>query len=136
MQIFEFGPWVVYDPQTGADSDPSRVGKWMYFWQDRDLVQELCRKAVEQGLVLSAKHNNAEDGVACFYGHIDDMDYHRKIIEFFVENDMIRRTAKGALYNISFKLDDQTRAGLYGSDFNGALKLSSFVNLSTGEWLS
>lgn len=136
MKIFTFGRWVVYDPEVEADMDASRVGKWMYFWDDRDRVQELCGRAVEEGLVFSAKHNDASSGVACFYGYIDDMDYHRRVIAFFIENDMIRRTAGGKLYDIAFKLDDQTRAGLYGSDFNGALKLSSLIDLTTGEWLS
>ena len=135
MDVFKYGNWVAYSQDEPVAVDSERVGKWMYFWADRAVAEDLCRRAVEQGLVISAKHTDGPDGVACFYGHIDDMDFHRGILEFFIENNMIRRTAKGALYNISFKLDDQTRAGLYGSDFSGALKLSSLVDLKTGAWL-
>jgi hypothetical protein len=38
-------------------------------------------------------------------------------------------------YNISFKYDDQTRAGEYGEDFKGEIKLERFINLDTGEWI-
>jgi len=48
---------------------------------------------------------------------------------------MIRRTKAGTLYNISFKLDDRTRAGAYGDDLKAELKLESLMDLKTGEWL-
>ena len=38
------------------------------------------------------------------------------------------------LYNISFKYDNQTRAGEYGSDFTGEIKLEHFVDLKTGKF--
>ena len=31
--------------------------------------------------------------------------------------------------------DDQTRAGEYGADFEGKIKLSEFINLDTGEFI-
>ena len=46
---------------------------------------------------------------------------------------MIQRTKKGKLYNISFKLDNQTRAGEYGKAFKSSIKLSNFINLDTEE---
>ena len=45
------------------------------------------------------------------------------------------KTKTGRLYNISFKFDDQTRAGEYGADFKGAIKLAQFIDLNTGEWI-
>lgn len=38
------------------------------------------------------------------------------------------------LYNISFKLDDQTRAGEYGEMFQIEIKWEQFLGLYTGEW--
>lgn len=35
----------------------------------------------------------------------DDIDGHRRDIEFFLKNNLIRKTKKGKLYNISFKND-------------------------------
>lgn len=48
---------------------------------------------------------------------------------------MIQKTKSGRFYNISFKLDAQTRAGEYGEGYNGNIKLEQFLDLQTGEWL-
>ena len=63
------------------------------------------------------------------------MTAHKKVIAFFLENDLVRRTKSGKLYNISFKLDVQTIAGQYQNDFKAAVKLADFVDLTTGKWL-
>ncbi len=134
MQILNLGPWVFYI-EGKPEFDRHKVGKWMYFFKDYDRVVELCRKAVEEGVVLEAKHSNADDGVSCFYLECDDMERHKKVIRFFMSNDMIQKTKTGKLYNISFKLDDQTRAGEYGESYSGDIKLEQFLDLQTGEWL-
>ena len=66
--------------------------------------------------------------------NIDDIEGHRKILQFFLDNDLIRKTTKGKLYNIAFKLDEQTKRGEYGEDFVAELKLDSFIDLETGKW--
>lgn len=53
------------------------------------MVAELCRKAVEEGVVLEAKHSNADDGASCFYLECDDIERHKKVIQFFLNSDMI-----------------------------------------------
>lgn len=73
--------------------------------------------------------------MACFYLNIDDIGRHKRIIQYFLDHDMIRRTKAGKLYNISFKLDDRTKAGAYGDGFKAELKLESLMDLKTGEWL-
>ena len=50
--------------------------------------------------------------------------------------NLIRKTKTGKYYNISFKLDRQTEAGEYGDDYKGTIKLSDFIDLTTGEWLA
>lgn len=47
---------------------------------------------------------------------------------------MIQKTKTGKLYTISFKHDDQTRAGEYGEMFQSEIKLEQFLDLYTGEW--
>ena len=64
----------------------------------------LCKAAVEQGIVLVAKHSDAPDGVSCFYLECDDME------------------------------SDQTRAGEYGEMFQSETKLEQFLDLYTGAW--
>lgn len=65
----------------------------------------------------------------------DDTEGHKKILSYFIKNNMIQRTKTGRLYNISFKLDAQTRAGEYGNNFIAQIKLDKFINLDTGEWI-
>ena len=70
-----------------------------------------------------------------FYLICDDNEGHKRVLSYFVKNDLIWKTKAGKLYNISFKLDDQTRAGEYGFGVHSEIKLEKFVNLNTGELL-
>ena len=137
-------PWVRYSVEN-AQFDDDKVGKWMsHFSNDFDAVDyiaEACKEAIERGIVKSCKHSNVDGiigpptGVACFYIHGDDEEAHRRVIAYFLEKNLIRKTKAGRLYNISFKYDKQTLAGEYGKDFESEIKLEQFVNLNTGEWL-
>ena len=71
-----------------------------------------------------------DTGVICFYLNGDDIVNHFRVIKFMLDHDLIR-----SYYNNSFKFDDQTRAGEYGADFEGKIKLSEFINLDTGEFI-
>lgn len=148
MKVKKNIAWVFYISEN-ASFDYDKVGKWMYFFKSSDDIEhinELCANAVEQDIVDEAKHTNpdsfglnphgsADSGVCCFYLNCDDIEGHKKILTYFLENNMIQRTKKGKLYNISFKLDNQTRAGEYGEEFHSNIKLSDFINLDTGEWI-
>jgi len=127
--------WVFY---IGDDStlDDSKTGKWMYFFSSLPFVREICERAVAEGVVEEAKHSDAPEGVACFYLNCDDMAAHRRTITFFLENDLIRRTKTGRLYDISFKLDSQTISGEYGAAFHSDIRLSTFLDLNTSEWIN
>ena len=137
MDVMNIGGWKYY---IGDDSgfDKEKVGKWMYFFrgeEGRIFTEKCCRETVEQDIVCESKLSDSIEGVACFYLNIDDIERHKRIIQYFLDHDMIRRTKTGKLYNISFKLDNQTDAGAYGEDFKAELKLENLINLSTGEWL-
>lgn len=135
MRVIKNPAWVYYLADTDLHFDETKVGKWMYFFGDRQFVEKICREAIEQNIVEECKHSNADDGVSCFYLNDDDLEGHRRVIEFFIKNDLIRKTKKGKLYNISFKHDTQTLAGEYGDDYHSDIKLEEFVNLETGEWI-
>ena len=143
VEIVQAGGWVYYVGPGSFHEDGDGVGKWMFFFgSDVEHPSDLCQKAVESGVVNTAKHTDAiraamrGSGVACFYLNIDDMNGHKRVIEFFLEHDLIRRTKAGRLYNISFKLDDQTKSGKYGNDFKSKLTLDQLVDLNTGEWIA
>lgn len=134
MDIYRNKYWVYYcNPNKKIDKD--KCGKWMYFFNDNKSISKICEKAIKLNIVDIAKHSNDIKGVSCFYLHSDNIDGHKKVISFFIENKLIKKTNTGRYHDISFKFDNQTRDGLYGEDFNSDIKLSNFINLYTGEWL-
>ena len=128
------GGWVFYVGED-AESLGAKCGKWMYFFNDRPFAENICRQAVEQGVVTESKHSDADNGVCCFYINGDDTAAHQRLIQFLLDNDLIRKKKDGGLYNISFKFDTQTRAGEYGEEFDSHIKLDQFVDLNTGKML-
>lgn len=148
MEVIQSIAWDCYKIDNCQDFDKEKVGKWMYFFEKKDLetVSNICKAAIERNIVKYCKHNNkfgcensphgnGNSGVACFYLHFDDIHTHKKIIEFFLENNLIKKTKAGKLYNISFKLNKQTRSNQYGTSFNGTIRLSDFINLESGTWI-
>lgn len=136
--------WIFYINEEKVHELRENCGKWMYFFYDISLAETLCKKAIEQDVVVECKHSNElgmmlnrnGQGVCCFYVNGDDYAAHKRVIGFFIENNMIRKTKAGKYYNISFKYDDQTRAGEYqDSGFEAELHLADLMDLETGEWL-
>lgn len=127
--------WIIYTSENCIEEyDPNMVGKWMYFFENKDFVDKICLEAVERGIVASAKFSNKPTGVACFYIR-NDLAAHKRVLSYFFEKHLIPKTKNGKFYNISFKFDSQTFAGEYGGKFCSAIRLSNFVDLETGEWL-
>lgn len=101
----------------------------------------ICEKAIAENVCYACKCTDMEltgekTGVICFYLNGDDIENHRRVIQFMMDNKLISKTKKGRLYNISFKFDDQTHAGEYGAGFEGTIKLAQFIDLNTGEWIN
>lgn len=86
--------------------------------ENKAWASKLCEETVSLDIVAEAKHSDADSGVCCFYANIDDMRRHRKILTYFIENNMIRQTKSGKYYDISFKKDEQTDQGEYGEGFS------------------
>lgn len=140
MQINKDLFWTYY-MDDDVELDPLKVGKWMLFFnfnEQRTFFDKICEdvviKKILQQTKCSSRPNPQGQGVAIFYLHIDDKNTHKKIITYFIENNLIKETKAGKFYNLSFKLDNQTRAGEYGDDFKAQLKLEEIINLSTGEF--
>lgn len=120
--------------------DKDKCGKWMYFFDDQTFAQKICQKAIDEGVCYECKCSDLElteepRGVICFYLNGDDIENHKRVIQFMIANDLIRKTKTGRFYNMSFKFDSQTRAGEYGADFEGKIKLEQFIDLQTGKWI-
>ena len=120
--------------------DREKCGKWMYFFDNQTFAQEMCQKAIDEKVCYECKCTDMEltvekTGVICFYLNGDDIENHKRVIQFMIANNLIKKTKMGRLYNMSFKFDNQTRAGEYGADFEGKIKLEQFIDLQTGEWI-
>lgn len=134
------GGWCWYRTDNVKLLDKHKCGKWMYFFNDQEFAMSVCEKAISENVCYSCKCTDmemtgAEIGVICFYLNCDDIENHHRVIQFMLDNKLIRKTKTGRLYNISFKTDKQTRAGEYGADFEGTIKLAQFIDLNTGEWI-
>ena len=136
MDIISNLAWVYYlRDKNESPFDDNKVGKWMYFFNDKEFAAKICKQSIEEGIVAESKHSNDEEGVCCFYLNCDDIEAHKRILYFFIENRLIKKTKAGKFYNISFKLDNQTLSGQYGADFHSDIKLENFIDLMSGEWI-
>lgn len=111
-----------------------------------EFAEKICMKAIQENVCTECKHTDCfsplfqkigaipKSGVICFYCNGDDVEAHKRILQFMLNNQLVPKTKAGKLYNISFKFDNQTRAGEYGADFEGKIKLEQFIDLWTGEW--
>ena len=149
MQIISNEAWIFFLADGYLEEkidENATMGKWMFFFNSSciEAVEDICAKAIEQKVLKECKCSNPDgaefrlydnsQGVACFYCDYNDEAAHKRILKYFIENNLIRKTKSGKLYNVSFKLDEQTENGEYGKDFKGAIKLDRFVDLTTGKF--
>ena len=144
MMLDEYA-WTRYINMQKIDEiNVSKRGKWMLFSPDVNFLASLCEEALEKDIVIEAKHTgfNAIENpkykgnkLACFYLNIDDIERHKKLISFLLQKNLIKKKKNGELYDISFKLDTQTRAGEYSKNFKPQITLKDFIDLKTGEWV-
>ena len=138
--MFKMNGWCWYFSGEEGKLNLEKCGKWMFFFQDQRKAMDICEKAIKEKVCYECKCTDMDvqqvsTGVVCFYLNGDDVENHKRVICFMIENDLIRKTKTGKYYNISFKFDEQTCAGEYGADFEGKIKLENFVDLKTGEWI-
>ena len=149
MKKLQLGGWFWFFSDEESKLEKDKCGKWMHFFKEdaQDFAISICEKAIEEGACCECKctdyefmknhntNNHYDSGVICFYLNGDDKENHKRVIDFMLKYDLIRKTKTGRLYNDSFKFDSQTRAHEYGADFQGKLKLEQFIDLNTGKWL-
>ena len=135
MKTLNLGGYIFYISDNWTNHNTNKIGKWMYFFNNKDFISKICKKAIEENIVDTCKHTNDNDGVACFYIEYDNLNAHRKVINFFLENNLKKKKKNGRYYDISFKTDEQTLNGEYGNDFKAKMKLHQFIDLKNGKWI-
>lgn len=139
--MFKMGGWCWYFSERSKNVEKHKCGKWMHFFKNQEFAQKICEAAIETGACYTCKctdlnSTKTNSGVICFYLNGDDIENHYRVIDFMLNNKLIPKTKSGRYFNISFKFDDQTRAGEYGANFEGKIKLDQFIDLKTGEHLN
>ena len=139
MKYLETSGWFHYGSDETYKFDYEKCGKWMPRFLDQEYAKSICKKAIDEGICYECKCSvlrpQDRDGVICIYLNCDDIEGHKRVINFMIENNLIRKTSAGKMYNMSFKLNSQTRAHEYGEDFKAEIKLEDFIDLYTGEWI-
>jgi len=132
MNIKNEGGWIYYNSNREYSFNLYKEGKWVLFFKDMEWAINICRKAINDNAIDSCKHSSNNNGVICFYLNNDDIGGHKKLIAWFLKNNMIKKTKSGKLTNISFKLNEQTFSGKYDKNFIASIKLEDFIDLKTG----
>ncbi len=146
MKIVEDFYWIYYSTEDYI-YDEDKTGKWMLFFDkntDIDQVIHICKSAIEEKAIKNCKHSNpisydlhpyGDSCVVCFYLCFDDIEAHKRIIQFLQKHNLLKKTDYGRFYDISFKLDKQTKNNEYGNNYISYIRLSNFIDLDTGEWI-
>lgn len=127
--------WVMYDADN-AQPIGLKCGKWMHFFMTRAAAVAICETAITTSVVNSCKHSNGETGMICFYIDGTDLAAHQRVIRFMLDNQLIRKTEAGKLFDIAFKFDLQTVSGEYGQKVKAVMRLPDFIDLRTGDFFT
>lgn len=114
----------------------SQVGKWEAAFNDRFEAGVMCKEAVETGLVAEARHRSALRGTIAFYLNSTDIERHKKVLAYFKDHGLLRRTKNGNYADLPFKLIYPADVNEFGNQAKADILLSQFMNLETGEFLA
>ena len=115
-----------------------QCGSWQYNFNasknQLNRVKKLCEEAVLNGVAVEVKFTNEDamflkgKGKCCFYCNGDDMDAHKKILAFFIDNNMVMKDNFGNIRNMAFCYDSTAQKRPKGSV---PVQMGDFFNLKT-----
>ncbi len=136
MYISNNQDWVRYTTDdTWKLSHIKDCGKWTVFYNNKDTAKQLIEKALQTNITTHAKHTKGNQGVICFYASATNLQQHRVVINFLIENQLLRITNDLTYADSSFKFNGQSWSKQYGNQFKDLIRLSHFINLETGSKL-
>ena len=93
--MLRMGGWYWYLSGEKEKLEKHKCGKWMYFFEDQSFAQQICEKAIAEHVCYECKCTDMEvqlvpTGVICFYLNGDDIENHKRVIQFMMDNDLIQ----------------------------------------------
>lgn len=137
IDIFDLMNWTIVARQHDFHQYD---GFWQIYAQNEfteELVQYLV-DAIEHGTLDSGRVDTSyqrESTVCLLHCNSKDHEAMRTLLKYMIETNKVPKTKAGKLYNISYKFNAQSQAGLTGDKFVALIKLEDFVDLHTGEFL-
>ncbi len=133
MYISENNDWIRYSSQNNWKlSTIKDCGKWMFYYKSREFAVQIITKAIDQEIVTYAKHTKSSSGIACLYASGTNIENNLQVINFMIENNLIRLTNDLNYFDTTFKFNSQSWQKEYGNPFEGTIRLSSLIDLNTG----
>lgn len=114
--------------------DSGKTGAWMYTYTSVGKADQVCRAAIENGIVQQCMHPDCPVGTAVFLVDYDDYDTHRRILQFFIDNKLIPTDKAEGYLDIPFYIIVPSESIESGMNFTAFLRLSDFVDIRTGEF--
>ncbi len=137
MYIGQNNDWMRYSSLGNWHlSSIKNCGKWMFYFNSQEFAIEIINKALTDNIVSYAKHTKGDSGICCLYASGLDFENHLRVIDFMIENNLVRLTNNLSYFDTTFKFNSQSWAKEYGNPFEGTIKLSDFINLQTGNQLN
>lgn len=111
MEKLTLGQWQVFTADMMASLGTSEtLGKWMsrFTFENQELAEQMCERAVSEGICSEAKYTildkAGQAGVMCFFAPCNSDSQIKTVLNWMIENDLVRRTKAGNLFNIRFVL--------------------------------
>ena len=137
IEIYDLASW------TFVERD-SVIQDFDGFWQiyaPKEFTEELIQylaDAISDGALESCRVDTSyqlDTTVCLLHCNSKDRNAMKDILKYLMATNKIPKTKAGKLYNISYKFNAQSQAGLTGDKFVALIKLEDFVDLYTGEFL-
>ncbi len=138
--IIEKDNWIYYLSSSYKDLSGDNIGKWKYLFNNQEFAQKLCESSVSNNICLESKCLNltkakSSTGYVCLYLDSDDSEGHKKILNFMLVNELLPKNKKGIYLEQKFSYDkpfiDEEK-----TQVKKEIKLSDFIDLKTGEFIS
>lgn len=106
-------------------------GKWTFSFNNKHTAAKLIEAAINSNVCTHGKHTLGDGGAVCLYASGSDIDAHSRVIDFMIDNKLLRLTSAYNYADMHFKFNGQSWNKQFGNPYDGLIKLSDFIDLDT-----